>query len=219
MESTPPDLIAKVRTALGRSAPLAAPPVPPRIEEPLTRLVHTEIGLPSLFARRAAENKMDVETLRVEDLPARVVAFLQSKGLSSVATPVSPFLEKVGAIPALHRAAFKVGRWDQLSMDDLFTYDAGLTDVHYAVAETGSLVVRSSPQHGRALSLIPPIHIAIVEPRNILPDLVDLFEKLAAEGAGTGTAIITGPSKTADIEMNLVQGVHGPGLVKVFVLE
>ena len=219
MNHSDQDLIHKVRTALGRSGPLTAPPTPPLLDEPLTRLVHTEIGLPALFAQRAIENKMDVESLRVDDLPDRVIAYLQSKGLSSVATPVSPFLEKVGVADALHRHAFKVGRWDQLTMDQLFDYDAGLTDVHYAVAETGSLVVRSTPTHGRALSLIPPLHIAVVEPRNILPDLVDLFDKLARDGAGTGTAIITGPSKTADIEMNLVQGVHGPGTVKVFVLE
>ena len=79
-------------------------------------------------------------------------------------------------------------------------------------------LVRGSEAHGRSLSLVAPVHVAIVEPKQFLPDLVDLFEKLAAEPHPGNTVIITGPSKTADIEMTLVTGVHGPGVVQVFVL-
>jgi L-lactate dehydrogenase complex protein LldG len=93
-----------------------------------------------------------------------------------------------------------------------------VTEVTYAVAETGSLIIRATPQHGRALSLVPPVHVAVVQPKQILPDLVDLFEQLAREGADN-TVIITGPSKTADIELTLVTGVHGPGVVHVFILQ
>jgi L-lactate utilization protein LutC len=211
-------VIEDVRRALGRDYPLTAPPKPPVIPEPLTRLVHTEIGLPELFARRAAENKMDVEAVRVELLPQRLLEFLNSKQITSAAVPISSFLAQVGVLEALRSADLRVGRWDQISLDELFDYGCGITDVYAAVAETGSLVVKSSATHGRALSLVPPVHIAIVEPKNFIPDLVDLFAKLSAESAGTGTVLISGPSKTADIEMNLVQGVHGPGVVKVFVL-
>jgi L-lactate dehydrogenase complex protein LldG len=68
------------------------------------------------------------------------------------------------------------------------------------------------------LSLVPFLHIAVVQPKDLVPDLMDLFERLAAEGTGSGVTIISGPSKTSDIEMTLVQGVHGPNVVKVFLL-
>jgi L-lactate dehydrogenase complex protein LldG len=61
-------------------------------------------------------------------------------------------------------------------------------------------------------------HVAIVEPRQILPDLLDLFERVADEPDRSNLILISGPSKTADIEMNVVTGVHGPNVVQTFVL-
>jgi L-lactate dehydrogenase complex protein LldG len=63
------------------------------------------------------------------------------------------------------------------------------------------------------------VHVAVVEPKNFLPDLIDLFERLGKEGIGGGVTMISGPSKTADIEMNVVTGVHGPNVVKAYVLQ
>ena len=91
-------------------------------------------------------------------------------------------------------------------------------DVYAAVAETGSLVIRPNPHHGLAISLVPPIHIALVEPATIGPDLIDLLEKIRLEPHPPNVTVITGPSKTADIEGALVTGVHGPGLVQVFLV-
>jgi len=213
------EVIAKVRAALGRAEPLRTAPVPPAIDEPITRLVHSEFGLPELFAKQAAENKMGVTTVHVEELAAAIAEFLTASACRTIAIPISPFLEKLDLPNQLRGRGFDVRRWDALTADATYDLDAGLTDVYCAVAETGSLVLRSSPQHGRALSLVPPVHIAIVEPKNLLPDLVDLFEKLTREGTASGTVLITGPSKTADIEMNLVTGVHGPGIVQIFLLQ
>ena len=103
-----------------------------------------------------------------------------------------------------------------MTADQAYDFDAGLTEVDYAVAETGTLVIRHRPEHGRLLSLVPFVHVAIVQPKQILPDLIDLFETLAREGSGSGVSMISGPSKTADIEMNTVTGVHGPNVVKAF---
>lgn len=216
----PSNVLQKVRRSLGRSAPLSTPPIPPMLDEPLIRLVLSDIGLPELFAKKAEENKIAVERLRVDDLHERLVTFLKERFVQSVALPRSKFLERIGVPQALRDAHLGVKLWDEMTLDELYDVDAGVTDVWKVVAETGSLVIKPSPEHGRALSLVPPLHVAIVEPKNCVGDLIDLFELIEREKTERSAFhIISGPSKTADIEMNLVTGVHGPGKVKVFLLK
>jgi len=212
------DVIQKVRRALGRSAPLTTLPVPPAIDETIVRLVHTELGLPELFTRVATENKIGVEMVYVDELKPKLIDFLKSQKVKSIALPVSKFLQKLGVIESLRAAGFEARTWDALTLDELYDIDAGVTDVWAAVAEVGALVMRSSAEHGRAISLVPPIHVAILEPRNFVPDLVDLFQKLPTDQSDK-FVLTTGPSKTADIEMTLVTGVHGPGVVQCFILQ
>ena len=216
------DVMSKVRRALGRTEPLREPPTPPAIPEHVVRLVHTDLGLPELFTKRAEENKMHVTGVSVEQLAAEVASFLRSQGCKRIAMPESAFLEKVGLYRGLKAAGLDVRKWGEVTLDEVYEVDCGVTDVYCAVAETGSLVIRSSPEHGRALSLVPNVHVAVLEPKNFVADLVDLFEKMKADRvaeAGGATHIITGPSKTADIEMNLVVGVHGPRVVQIFLLQ
>jgi L-lactate dehydrogenase complex protein LldG len=214
-----PDVLSKVRAALGRRVPLSEVPVPPVIDEPVVRLVHSDFGLPELFAKRAAENQMSPELVYVDEMGSKLCAFLREQGAHRIALPISPLLEKIGVPDALRAAGLEFRQWNEMTLDQLYDYDAGVTDAYAAVAETGSLVVRASAGHGRALSLVPRIHVAVLEPKNFVPDLVDLFQKMAVDGAASGTSIITGPSRTADIEMSLVVGVHGPTVVKVFILQ
>jgi L-lactate utilization protein LutC len=198
---------------------LTEAPVPPAIPEPTVRLVHSDIGLCELFAKRAEENKMHVEAVHVQELIERLIAFLREKKCHKLALPASDLLEQLGLHDALSQAGFHVRRWPEMTLDELYDFDCGITDVHAAVAETGSLVIRSAPNHGKALSLVPPVHVAVVQPKDCVADLVDLFEKLGSEGMASNTVLITGPSKTADIEMSLVTGVHGPGVVQIFLLQ
>ncbi|GMU36617.1 MAG: LUD domain-containing protein [Phycisphaerae bacterium] len=110
--------------------------------------------------------------------------------------------------------------------------DIGITGALYAVAETGSVVVDNAKRRYRSLTLIPPLHIVLVRASRVIADLVDLFGGSdgrpadAASPAPTAApcapdlpsnlTLITGPSKTADIEGVLVTGIHGP--CKVFVV-
>jgi L-lactate dehydrogenase complex protein LldG len=96
--------------------------------------------------------------------------------------------------------------------------DIGISSVEYAVAETGTLVVCSKPGRERLASLAPPVHVAIVSASQILPDLFDLFDRLGVDGLPSNLALITGPSKTGDIELQLTTGVHGPGTWHVIII-
>jgi L-lactate utilization protein LutC len=71
------------------------------------------------------------------------------------------------------------------------------------------------------VSLLPPTFLAIIEPAQIVPDLFDLFTVLEAQknDLPSNVALVTGPSKTGDIELKLTTGVHGPGDVHVLVIE
>jgi len=103
--------------------------------------------------------------------------------------------------------------------------DVGITSASYAIAETGTLVVEAAAGQERLASLLPPVHIAVIERAQILADLYDLFARLEDDGTGpapswlpSNLAMITGPSKTGDIELTLTTGVHGPGVWHVIVI-
>jgi L-lactate dehydrogenase complex protein LldG len=96
--------------------------------------------------------------------------------------------------------------------------DVGITSADYALADTGTLVLLSSPQEARMISLLPPAHIAVVPRGRILTGLDELFSLLPNPAESTSSMVlITGPSRTADIEQILVRGVHGPGALTVVV--
>jgi L-lactate dehydrogenase complex protein LldG len=213
------EVIEKVRRALGRTAPLASAPPPPAINEPVTRLVHSDANLPELFAKRAGDLKMKTEFLAVDYLLESLIAYLRQADRKRIMISVSPLFEKLKLIDALRDAGFDAKRWTEITLDESYDYDCAVTDTTWAVAETGGLVIRTTADHGRALTLVPMYHVAVVEPKCFVPDMIDLFEKLSAEGAGNYIVMISGPSKTADIEMNVVTGVHGPNIVKAFILK
>ncbi|MCB2149706.1 MAG: lactate utilization protein, partial [Deltaproteobacteria bacterium] len=95
--------------------------------------------------------------------------------------------------------------------EDLFQIDAGITSVRAGVADTGAVVLWPTPHEPRLMSLVPPVHVAVLNADTIYNSLAEM---MAAEnwagGMPTNALLISGPSKTADIEFTLVFGVHGP---------
>jgi L-lactate dehydrogenase complex protein LldG len=215
----PESMIEIIRRALGRTQPFAIPPTPPAIPDSIARLVAKDGNLIDLFIKSATDAHFQLTRGTAAQLRPDLSQFLQQNQCKKVGIPSSELLDRLEISKAIEDAGATVVRWDQSTLDAAYDLDCGLTDVYAAVAETGSLVIRPTPSHGRALSLVPPIHIAIVEPINIMPDLIELLEKIAAAPRAPNITIITGPSKTADIEGALVTGVHGPRLVQVFLVE
>lgn len=96
----------------------------------------------------------------------------------------------------------------------------GITSAAYALADTGSLVMLANSEEARLTSLLPPVHIAVIERRQILTGLDELLTLVPLPADVTSSMVlITGTSRTADIEQILVRGVHGPGEVHVVIVE
>lgn len=100
----------------------------------------------------------------------------------------------------------------------------GITGADAALAATGSLILSSGAGKPRAVSLLPDVHIAIITPAQILPD----FETWTAQqgvastsaySSPANTVVISGPSKTADIAQELIQGAHGPRALHIFIVQ
>jgi L-lactate dehydrogenase complex protein LldG len=103
---------------------------------------------------------------------------------------------------------------------DVKTAEVGINFADYALADTGSLVFLTESHETRLISLLPPIHIALIARKNILSGLDELFTLVPHPALkSSAMTLITGPSRTADIEMRLVRGVHGPGEVHVIIVE
>ncbi len=105
------------------------------------------------------------------------------------------------------------------SSANIFGYDVGVSAAQYAIADTGTLVLESDVEKHRLVSLVPPAHIAVVEADKICLTIAGALAKVN-QGSELSPAVtmITGPSRTADIELTLAIGVHGPQELYVIVI-
>ena len=101
----------------------------------------------------------------------------------------------------------------------------GITAADFCMADTATLVMRTRAGQARSVSLVPAIHVAVIELNQIIADLKELYALLKwdpqakEEGLTNCMTFISGPSKTADIEATMVHGAHGPREVHVFVIK
>jgi L-lactate dehydrogenase complex protein LldG len=203
------NILHRVRTAIGRSAGQAAgepPPVRIRVPE-----VEMDARIASMIARIEA---LAGKAYCGKDPRAFVAEAIQAK--TAVASN-APYLEECGIT---RLAGVRSGITDRQELRELCaTVDIGITSADYALADTGSLVMLSSPEEARMISLLPPAHIAVVPRERILTGLDELFTVLPHPAEQSSSMVlITGPSRTADIEQILVRGVHGPGQITVLIV-
>lgn len=156
----------------------------------------------------------------------KVLALLREKAAQRVLIGRGSFVDPLSLTERCRDAGFDPVIVDSLTRENarepFFASDVGIDGVDYLIAETGSIVRRAKPEEPRSVSLLPPVHIAIAERSQIVPDLFDLFETHLVTKNGpqlpSCLTLITGPSKTGDIELKLVTGVHGPGEVHVIIV-
>jgi L-lactate utilization protein LutC len=203
------NILHKIRTALGRGAGQAvADPPPARIRIPEAAI---EARIASLLERVRALAAEAAATADPRTFVANAIA-----GKTAIASN-APFLTECGVT---NLPGVRSGVTDREELRELCaTADVGITSADYALADTGALILLSSPQEARMISLLPPAHIAIVPRARILTGLDELFSLLPNPAESTSSMVlITGPSRTADIEQILVRGVHGPGVLSVVVV-
>jgi L-lactate utilization protein LutC len=150
---------------------------------------------------------------------AAVLALVQRLAVRRALLGRGPVVESLGLAEPLQTEGVAVedlGDAERGDRETLFAADLGISGVEALIAETGSIVLSTRPDQPRALSLLPPVHVAIADRGQLLPDLFDLFDGRSA--VPSCLSVITGPSKTGDIELKLVTGVHGPGEVHVVLI-
>jgi L-lactate dehydrogenase complex protein LldG len=206
-------LLARIRAAV-RAQPVTVATVPDQTV--VRRIARNRAGLAELtdlFATKAAAVGMRVTCTDDAGVDAAVTKLLQNRGKTVVAVRDAHLA--TCAMTAVGAAGAHLVPNDNDDM--LFDCEVGITDVDAAIAESGSIVVSTSGRIRNAW-ITPPVHIAIVRASQIIPDLVDLFESRPDALDAASTTIITGPSKTADIEGVLVTGVHGPAVVEIVLV-
>lgn len=211
------DFLAGISAALGRSGP-AAVPSPPPMDEALVRRELPSTDLAARFAAQAAAAGMSVHQGSSADAPTVLSHLLHSLGVHRLTVDAGDSLQVDAALSSITGITAQGPASDRSAH---FEADAGLTDVLAAVAETGSIIV-SSAGRSRATPFVPPIHIALVAASQIVPDLMDLWECVhAANPAGLPAALmlVSGPSKTGDIEGIIITGVHGPREVHILLID
>jgi L-lactate utilization protein LutC len=206
-------ILHRVRTALGRSAGQEPPP-PPTVRLRIPEVPIDARAASFITRLEALAGKAQRVATKGE---AREIIAAAIAGKNCVASN-SPYLAECG-ISTLPGVRTGIRNVDELR-DACETCDIGITSADYALADTGTLVTIASPEEARLVSLLPPAHIAVVPIDRLLTGLDELFTLVPLPAdRSSSTVLITGPSRTADIEQILVRGVHGPGTIHVVLVE
>lgn len=226
MNGQPPttraQFVARVSQALGKTYEPGHVPHPPAVDDAVARACGKNEDLLSRFAERAVGVGMDVRRCAAGDMFNVLVDVVDELGIASATLNADRLTQGRVLADLLRGHGVELHEWrGDRAMTAGFTVDAGITDVAAAIAETGSLVLATDGEHGRSHALVPPIHIAIVPGSVVAADLLDHMRALDERDGGLPSLrqIVTGPSKTADIEGVLVTGVHGPGRVVVLLVD
>jgi L-lactate dehydrogenase complex protein LldG len=161
------------------------------------------VDVVALFCERMADYQASVERCSSSELGERLRAALPEGG--RVVVPPDLDLDVPGAVPDIG-----------LSAADLDALDAVVTRARLGIAETGTIVLDHGPGQGRrAITLVPDHHVCIVGAHQVVADVPDAIDELDAARPLTW---ISGPSATSDIELDRVEGVHGPRRLHVIVV-
>ncbi len=159
------------------------------------------------------------------DWPALLVAALAQRGIAELLlSPLTPHGQQLAAHLALNGGGLRLKAYDRSVeswKDELFfRTPASLTGTLGGIAATGTLIIWPTPQEPRLMSLVPPLHIALLKASEVFDNLHEAMQRQRwADGLPTNALLVSGPSKTADIQQTLAYGAHGPKELLVLILQ
>ncbi|MCU0280992.1 MAG: LUD domain-containing protein [Acidimicrobiia bacterium] len=212
--------LARLQEALGRPAGpvVSAHPGTPA-EGPAAAVYRRPLDdLAAAFTEEAGALGVQVRRVAPGGVPAFLAEVVAAHGVRSAVVSRDP--EAAGAAAALQALGVRVDPFDGPAT--AAAADLGVTGAVCGIAATGSIVVATDRAGGRSASLLPPVHAALVPVGALLATPAGLWRRLDRVfpgGLSSQVVVITGPSRTGDIELVLVRGVHGPGHVWVGLLE
>jgi L-lactate dehydrogenase complex protein LldG len=170
-------------------------------------------ALIELLSDRLIDYRARVRTATPDELPRVIAGALSDQGIASVVVPA-------GLPNAWLAAATSQVIRDQpenpLSVGDLDRMEGVITGCAAAIAETGTLILDASPDQGRrAITLVPDYHLCVVSEDVVVPDVPQALARIEPTRPLT---MISGPSATSDIELDRVEGVHGPRTLEVILV-
>ena len=208
MSDAKTELLARVRDALGQGAP--PPPAVPRGYRGAG--VFDGGDAVERFCERVRDYGAGLQRLSDADLEAGIAERCGALGVERLAVPPE--------MPWSVAGVELVPDDPPLAARTLDSLGAALTGCALAIAETGTIVLDGTGVCGRrALTLVPDIHLCVVRESEVVATVPDAIERLApAAREGRPLTLVSGPSATSDIELERVEGVHGPRTLELFVV-
>jgi len=206
-------ILGKIRKELGR----AAGQYPDSLAAPALRIPLLDRNLyKDLFVQNFEKLAGKAMVARnISDVVPALASLLEGK---RVVASNAPFLRSCGIVDLPQVQSGFTDR--ELLREACAAAEIGITSADYALAATGTFVMLASPREARLISLLPPVHIAIIPRSRMLANLDELLSILPKPAEQTSSMVlITGPSRTADIEQILVRGVHGPGEIYAVIVD
>ena len=196
------------KTPLARMASPPLGPIPARAQLPPADRV-------SLFCQWAEANNATVARVSAAEVPAEIAAYLARNNLPARAA-IAPSSQLDG-LDWKSQALLELRRGNAVASDAV-----AITGAFAGIAETGTLVMASGPEHPVTLNLLPDTHIAVLREDDIVGGYEDVWTRLRARYGKNGMPrtvnTITGPSRTGDIEQAMELGAHGPRRMHILVV-
>ena len=205
-------VIENIRRSLGRTAQTPLSSRPELYEPRQPDYVGSEI---ETFLNEVQKLSGVGQTLLRSDIGSALKALVVEQNMSKATVWETPRLRELGVAEILNGLGVQLVS-PNASKHEVALCDLGITEADYLLPETGTLVLTSSAARPRAVSLLPRVHLAIVRPDMLRADMHQVF----AEAKDRNYLVfITGPSRTADIELTVTLGVHGPRNLYVWMME